>query len=285
MPRGVYVRKPRTDRFTNAKLDRITHIEPEIVETDDEIEAKLNDRFDVLSEMTEACLAGDVRAMIVSGPAGLGKSYTVESILEKWDPAGDRHEIVRGYVRATSLFRLLHRHRALGNVLVFDDSDSIFNDDNALNLLKAACDTNKKRTISYMTEASLVDEETAESLPKTFEFNGTIIFITNRDFDADIERGHKFAPHMQAMISRAHYIDLAMRTTRDYVIQIRRVVRLGLLVNSGLSPEKQGDVVKFIEDNCTKLRELSLRMVLKVATIRKRNEDKWLRNARVTCFR
>jgi len=284
MPRGVYVRKPRSDRFDN-KIDRVTHIEPAIFETDEEIEQKLNDRFDVLSEMTDACLAGDVRAMIVSGPAGLGKSYTVETTLEKWDPSNDRHEIVRGYVRATSLFRLLHRHRNPGNVLVFDDSDSIFNDDNSLNLLKAACDTNKKRTISYMTEAALVDEETAESLPKTFEFNGTIIFITNRDFDADIDRGHKFAPHMQAMISRSHYVDLAMRTQRDYMMQIRRVVRQGLLANSGLSIEQQEEVVKFVETNSTKLRELSLRMVLKVATIRKRSGDRWLRNARVTCCR
>lgn len=290
MPRGVYVRKPRIIRFEDAKINRITHVEPEIIESDEEIVAKLNDRFEVLAEMTEACIAGHIRAMIVSGPPGLGKSFTVESILDKWDPERDNHEIIRGYVRATALFRLLHRHRNLGDVLVFDDADSIFNDDTALNLLKAACDTTKKRTISYMTEANLVDEETAESLPKSFDFNGTIIFITNRDFDADIDRGHKYAPHMEALISRSHYIDLAMKTTRDYIIQIRRVVELGLLKDTELTQEQQDEVVEFVESNSRKLRELSLRIVLKIAGIRRRavvnnSGDKWIRNARVTCFR
>lgn len=287
MPRGVYVRKPRmygsVGVYNAQRVVRVENPEPETQETDDQILQRLNDRFEVLDDLTRGAISGEIRAMIVSGPPGLGKSYTIETIMDEWDPSGDFHSIVRGYVRPPSLYRLLHRHREHGQVLIFDDADSIFDNEYALNLLKAACDTNKKRIISYMTEAKLVDEEEGEPLPKSFEFHGSIIFITNRNFDNDIARGHRYAPHMEAMISRSHYVDLAMHTVRDYMMQIKRVVEGGLLKNMGLSDEQQEEVMNFIQNNNTRLRELSLRIVLKVAAIRLRNADhRWEKTARVT---
>jgi len=284
MPRGVYARKPKADRI-QSQLDMIMKVQvAQPVETDAEIEARLADRFEILAEMTDLAVEGDVRALVVSGPAGLGKSYTVESKLESWDPSGLNHSIVRGYVRAPGLYKLLYQHRSKGQVLVFDDADAIFFDDTALNLLKAACDTTDRRMISYITEGSLIDEETAERLPKSFQFDGTVVFITNLDFDAMIDRGHKIAPHLQAMVSRSHYIDLAMKTTRDYLIRIRQVVKQGLLMNVGLDDRGQDDVLQFIEANHAKLRELSLRMALKLGAIRRKGGN-WQRVARVTCLR
>lgn len=285
MPRGVYDRKANKAARLQTQLDKMLNVQstPVVVETDAEIEAKLTDRFEILAEMTDSAITGDVRALVVSGPAGLGKSFTVESKLESWDPSAVNHTIIKGYVRAPGLYKLLYAHRAAGQVLVFDDADAIFADDTSLNLLKAACDTTERRIISYITEGSLIDEETAERLPKSFQFDGTIIFITNKDFDSEIERGHKFAPHMQAMVSRAHYIDLAMKTSRDYLIRIRQVVKQGLLDNIGLDAQGQTDVVEFIESNYKSLRELSLRMALKIGAIRRRGDANWKKRARVTC--
>ena len=286
MPKGVYTRKPKADKLQGHQLDKILHVQqtPVVVETDDEIEARLTDRFEILGEMTDLAIAGDVRAMVVSGPAGLGKSFTVETKLEAFDPSALDHTIVKGYVRAPGLYKLLYAHRNRGQVLVFDDADAIFFDDTALNLLKAACDTTERRVISYITENGLVDEETAERLPKSFQFDGTVIFITNLDMDAMVERGHKLAPHLTAIISRTHYIDLSMKTTRDYLIRIRQVVKQGLLKNVGLDEAGQADVLRFIEANHSKLRELSLRMALKLGAIRRKGGN-WERMARVTCVR
>ena len=288
MPRGVPkngYRKTRT-----AKTDKIAKImnvtqptEPVIVETDEEIEQKLTDRFEILSDMTNAAIDGDVRALIVSGPAGLGKSFTVEKALEAWDPNAMSHRIVKGYVKAPALYKLLYQHRGAGSVLVFDDADDVFLDETAIGLLKAALDTTDRRIISYMTEGSLVDEESAERLPKSFEFRGTVVFITNYDFDAMIDRGSKIAPHLSALVSRAHYIDLAMKTQRDYLIRIRQVVKQGLLKNIGLSDDAQDDVVQFIEKNASHLRELSLRMALKIGTLRRKDDGRWMKRAIVTC--
>jgi hypothetical protein len=291
MPRGVPKSGFRAPRGAHgaAKIAKILNVAPAqipvVVETDAEIEAKLADRFEILETMTDAAISGDARAVIVSGPAGLGKSYTVEKALNAWDPNAINHRVVKGYIKATGLFKLLYAHRAAGQVLVFDDADEVFLDDTAINLLKAACDTSDRRVISYMTEYNMIDEDSAERLPKSFEFEGTIIFITNYDFDAMIERGSKLAPHLQALVSRAHYIDMAMKTKRDYLIRIRQVIRHGLLRNINLSEEAQLDVVDFIEDNQERLRELSLRMALKIGAIRRKGAANWQKVARVTCCR
>jgi hypothetical protein len=253
-----------------------------VQETDEQIFEKLNDRFSILEMMTKAAVAGEARAVIVSGPAGLGKSYTVEQELAAWDPNEINHTIIKGFVRATGLYKTLYNYREAGQVIVFDDSDSIFYDDVALNLLKAVCDTTEKRRVSWLTEGVMIDEESGERLPRGFEFNGTIVFITNLDFDALIDRGHKLAPHLQALMSRAHYIDLAMKTRRDYVVRIKQVLDQGLLKKSGLTPAQERDVVDFIEANTDKLRELSLRMALKLGAIRKIG-DTWMKVAKVTC--
>lgn len=283
MPRGVPKNGVRMTKKRRASIAVQSIVQAPVVhETDAEIAEKLNDRFSILEMMTKAAVNGEARAVIVSGPAGLGKSYTVEQELADWDPNANNHTIIKGFVRATGLYKTLYNFREAGQVIVFDDSDSIFFDDVALNLLKAVCDTTEKRRVSWLTEGVMIDEDSGERVPRSFEFNGTILFITNYDFDAMIDKGHKLAPHLQALMSRAHYIDLAMKTKRDYVVRIKQVLEQGLLKKSGLTPAQERDVVDFIEKNTDKLRELSLRMALKLGSIRKIG-DTWMKVARVTC--
>lgn len=287
MPRGVPkagFRAPRNSKMLDAAVGRF---QPQVVvsnETDEEIDAKLRERFSVLGELAMAAVTGDIRAMIVSGPAGLGKSHTVEEILEMDDPDGLRHCIVKGFVRGTGLFKKLWQYRHPGNVLVFDDADSIFFDDNSLNLLKAACDSTEKRTISYLSESQMEDED-GGTIPRTFRFDGTVIFITNFDMDEAIDRGHRLEEHFKALISRAHYVDMAMKSHRDYLVRIRQVVGDGMLRDQGFTPDEQADVMRFIDKHKNDLRELSLRMVIKVASIRRSNPSKFESMARITCCR
>jgi hypothetical protein len=283
MPRGV----PAAGfRMTKNRVDPNINlpIVSSKVETEEEIETRINERFFVLDEFTNFAVQGEVRSLIISGPAGLGKSYTVEKVLKNWDSSGDNHTVVKGYVKATGLYRLLYQHRFRGQILVFDDADTIFFDDTSLNMLKAVCDTNDTRRVSYMSEYVMIDGDSSEILPKSFEFNGTIIFITNLDFDAMIEKNHKLTPHLQAMVSRSHYIDCGMKSKRDYIVRIKQVMKDGLLTDKGLSYNEQFDVMKFIEDNQDNLRELSLRMALKIGSVRKMNNNgKWQSIARITC--
>ena len=264
----------------SADVELLSSVIPISKETDDEIDLRLKDRFETLDMLVTACIEGNARSLIVSGPAGLGKSYTVEKRLSEWDSEQKQHTIVHGYVRATGLVKLLYQYRHEGNVIVLDDADAIYYDDISLNLIKAVCDTTENRKVSWLSEAMLIDEETAERIPRTFTFNGTVIFITNLDFDAIITKGHKLAPHLQALVSRSHYIDCGMKTKQDYMVRIHQVVKEGMLAD--LTYEQKNDVLAFLEENRDRLRELSLRMVVKIGNIRKSNAN-WRKLANITC--
>jgi hypothetical protein len=253
-------------------------------ETDEEIALKLDERFTLLDLVTLETISGGIRSVIVSGPPGVGKSFSVEKLLREYDPEGNLHNITKGTVRATGLYKLLYQYREDDNIIVFDDSDSIFSDELSLNILKAVCDTTSKRRVSWLSEGKIVDEMSGEIVPSSFEFCGSIIFITNYDFDDMIERGSKLAPHLQALISRSHYISLGMKTKRDYIIRLKQVIEGGML-HDMLDSNGIDDVINFIEENMENLRELSLRIAIKVAQFRKAYPDNFEGLCRLTCCR
>ena len=114
-----------------------------LTETDDEILDRLRDRFEILDDMTRAVKGGRVKAMIVTGPPGVGKSFGVEKVLSKHDVfatvANDvklkKYEVVKGAMSAIGLYSKLYHYSDRKNVLVFDDCDSILLDDLSLCLL------------------------------------------------------------------------------------------------------------------------------------------------------
>lgn len=250
-------------------------------ETEPEIEARLKKRFGVLGTLTRAVLEGEIKTLIVSGPAGVGKSYTVEEELNKFDPTGKSWQINKGNARATGLFKMFWEFRHPGSVIVFDDCDAIFGDEIALNLLKGACDTSRRRRVAWLTEAILVAED-GQPIPKSFDFEGSIIFITNYDFDHLISKGHKLAPHLAALVSRSHYLDLMFKSKKDAVVRIKQVVRETDMLK-GLTFDAKCDVLRFVEDRAETLRELSLRTVLKIAAFRRMDEATWKDMAETEC--
>ena len=254
--------------------------------TDEELIEKTRARFEVLTDMTKAVKAGDVRAMIVTGPPGVGKSFGVEEVLSKDDlfnTLGERkprYEIVKGAMSAIGLYSKLYEFSAEKNVLVFDDCDSILLDDLSLNILKAALDSSKKRTISWNTDSRILR---SEGIPDRFEFKAGAIFITNIKFEN--VRSKKLQDHLAALESRCHYIDLQMDTDREKVLRIKQIVQDGMLDHYELADIARDEVVEFVETNRAKLRELSLRTVIKVADLRKSFPNNWKAMAEVTVMR
>jgi hypothetical protein len=286
MPRGVPKSGFRMTRKRQAVNFATQVVKPVRVETVAEIESKLADRFEALAIMSEATGKGINRSLIVSGPAGLGKSFTVEAKLTELEQKGHSVTYIKGYVRPLALYKLLYETRHPNSVLVFDDSDSVFYDDVSMNLLKGACDSTERRVLHWLSKSIEKEEdEEGESIPEKFEFQGSIIFITNYDFDSMIESGNKLAPHFQALVSRSHYLDLAMKTKMDYIVRIRQVVRGGMLRDRGFNAAEQTMILEFIENNMERLRELSLRMVVKISGLYKMDKSNWQKLAKQTCFR
>jgi hypothetical protein len=267
-------------------VDSVSVVEPEIVESDIEAMDRIAMRFSVLDEMSRACIAGDIRAMIVSGPPGVGKSHGVTmqmekaSMFDKISGKRPRFEIVKGAISGIGLFATLYKYSDSKNVLVFDDCD-VWEDQDALNVLKGALDSGKTRRISWNKDSRLLKDE---GVPNTFNFNGSVIFITNLNF-AD-RRSNKIKAHLEALQSRCHYLDLTIDTQRDKILRIKQVHRDadgGLFSDYDFDDAQSQMVLDFMWDNQDKLRETSLRMALKIADLVKISPN-WRNLASATCL-
>jgi hypothetical protein len=260
-----------------------------VKETETEAMDRIAARFEVLDEMSRAAINGDIRAMIVSGPPGVGKSYGVETQMERasmFDKlAGKRvrFNIVKGAMTALGLYAQLYKYSDTKNVLIFDDCDSVFTDDLALNILKAALDSGKTRRICWNSDSRLLREE---GIPNTFNFNGSAIFITNLKFGN--LKSKKLQDHLEALQSRCHFLDLTIDGDRDKMLRIKQVHRDadgGLFSDYDFTEEQSQMVIDFMWDNHTKLREVSLRMCLKIADLVKISPNNWKNLARTTCMK
>jgi hypothetical protein len=99
-----------------------------------------------------------------------------------------------------------------------------------------------------------------------------------------IRRGNKFAPHFQALISRSLYVDLEMKTKMDYIVRIKQVVAAGMLRDMGMTKQQEEEIVEYISTNKDNMRELSLRMAIKLAKLIKIDPTNWKKRAKHTCL-
>ena len=258
-----------------------------IAETDAEVVERIRTRFEILDEMTTAATNGEIRAMIVSGPPGVGKSYGVERIVEKaclFDQISGkrlRAEVVKGATTALGLYVTLYKYSDPNCVLVFDDCDSVLLDDTSLNLLKGALDSGKKRKISWLSDSHMLRRE---GVPDSFEFKGSVIFITNLKFDQ--MKSQKLRDHLDALQSRCHYLDLTLDTMRDKILRIKQIADDGQLFSEyDFDKCVQDEIIDFMTENKNKFREMSLRMAIKVADLRKSFPLKWKAMTEVTCMK
>jgi hypothetical protein len=256
-------------------------------QTDEERMAEIAERFEILTEMTKAATNGDIRAMIVSGPPGVGKSFGVEQEIEKatlLDQIAGRRlraEVVKGSATPLGLYQALYKYSDPNCVLVFDDCDTILFDDVALNLLKGALDSGKSRRISWLSESRVLKDE---GIPNSFNFKGSVIFITNLKFDK--MKSQKLKDHLDALQSRCHYLDLTLDTMRDKLLRIKQIAQTGALFQDmDITEAGSDEIIAFMDANQNRLREMSLRMAIKIAQLYKSFPLKWQSLAATTCMK
>lgn len=262
--------------------------ESEFIQNESESHAmsRIRDTFFMLDEVTAACQQGIMRGVVVAGPPGIGKSYGSEKVLEEYNLVNSiagrepAYEVVKGSASAVHLYIKLYFNRKAGQVLMLDDCDTLLFDEEALNLLKTALDTTDRRVVSYLKESRVLD---SEGIPNQFEFNGSVMFLTNLDFERT--KNSKIKNHLDAIMSRCHYLDLAINNTRDKILRIKQIVNDGMLNRYDFSPELEQQIVQWISDNAEHLREISLRTTIKLADIVKAMPTRWERVAECTLLK
>lgn len=226
-------------------------------------EFSINRRFEFLNKLVKMVATSTPTSLVICGPGGLGKSYTVFDCLRRvgmeecTNGVDGDFFVIKGFSTPKSLYRLMYENR--DKVLVFDDCDSILKNETAVNILKAGLDSNPVRTVSWMTERG--GGESEDSLPTRFDFVGKIIFISNLSLEK--------VP--QAIQSRAQYVDVSMS-------QAQKLERMRGIIND-LKPDmplpEKVEVLNFLEEFKDGIRDLNIRTFLKVCDLRAAEPGDW----------
>jgi len=233
----------------------------------------INTRFEFVEKLVKMVATGVQPSAVITGEGGLGKTYTVKKTLEacgipdltavmaetEGESCGaEGYVMVKGYSTAKGLYRTLFENN--GSIIVFDDCDSILKDPVALNILKGALDSYDTRWVSWNSEMKESDD-----LPRTFEFTGAIIFISNMEQES-ID---------QAVRSRSMMIDLSMSLEQ----KIDRMEHISTQEEGGFLPnypvEYKTDALALIRELKDDVKEISLRTLISVTKIRAANNDGW----------
>lgn len=254
--------------------------------TDDEWDTvqKIQKTFSVLEDLTVAMTEGTVKGLIVYGPAGVSKTFSIDRVLKKkmmkyfLVKDGPQFNIISGYMRTPHLFVELWKNRRPNDVLVIDDCDSALQDQDSLMLLKAALDTTERRNVTYNAVSPFLKRE---GVPNTFEFEGSVIFITNTNFRKC--NAPKIKDHLDAIMSRCHYLDINIGTDEKKFLWIKYVsLNSKMLTGKGLSVDEILVLLRYLESNILRLNDLSLRAILKLADLFAFNKQTWAEAAEVT---
>lgn len=234
--------------------DDVTQVEEKSQDTRWDI----NLRFKFVSDLVSMVAKRTAISLIVTGPGGLGKTHTVKTTLEmlgfrdvsgiEADSPERSFKMIKGYSTAKGLYRELFQNR--DSIIVFDDCDSVLKDPVALNLLKGALDSYDRRIISW--NADIRDED----LPRSFLFNGRVIFISNiRREDLDL-----------ALKTRAYVVDLAM--TFDQKIQRMQAMAESEDFMPEFSIQHKQEALALIKNCGRAVTDVSLRTLQAVTRIR-----------------
>lgn len=179
--------------------------------------------FGRMIQLTQLVVKGTINSLLVAGGPGIGKTTDVIGTIKESGLSDGRDYIkLSGKATATSLYQVLYKWRK-GGLIVLDDLDSIWSDQDATNILKAALDSYDERVITWSTgrtidvsrmspanrevffdelDAQIEDDPSDSKIkyPSMFPFEGKVIFISNLPFS-------KFDT---AILSRSAKIDMTL---------------------------------------------------------------------------
>jgi hypothetical protein len=214
----------------------------------------VNQRFTFLENLVDMVVSGASNSMLVTGPGGLGKTFTV---MKRLALAGLKEEedyvVIRGFSTPKSMYRALYENSA--KLVIFDDCDSVLDHQVSLNILKGALDSYSARFISWLTERP------DDTLPDTFEFRGSVIFISNQNL-SDIS---------QPLLSRSLFVDLSMTAAE----KVERIAAILADIRPDVDMAAKREVLALIDSIKNRMPDFNIRSVLKAIEVRLARPEDW----------
>jgi len=236
------------------------------IETMAEIDARIRKTFSALSTIVKGVIAGHLRSVVVSGAPGCSKTWTIEHELNRGQAMEKiKFNSVKGTMSAIKLYQALYTSQSRGDVLLIDDCDKIFDNEESLNILKASLDTGDVRMVHWNKESSILEQA---GITSPFEFEGSVIFVTNKDFAAEIAGGSKMSVHYEALIDRSLYLDLGIHTRREIIVRISQVIFSDeFLSENSLTADEAKSIMIWLNKHQDELRAVSIRTVLHLMSL------------------
>lgn len=254
-------------------------------------------KYEAMERSFVQVVGGKIPSTIVSGPPGMSKTYTMTRALKQSgrlrhdgitgvidEDLTPRYDLISGGCTAPGLFHSFHNMRN-GGLVILDDCDGVFGDIEALNLIKIATDSKKDRILSWRKRASWLAEN---NIPRMFEFKGHVAFLTNIDFERVIEKNNKDVEHFKALIDRARYICLTIRTLRDFMIRIRlsSLGEDGMLARCyNFTPAQSEELFDYVEEHKKRFYNLSMRLIEQIAEEMQLDPENWRINIEASKMR
>jgi len=244
--------------------------------TDEEIISYYQGKYNALEIMVDSIKNGKHKSLIVQGDKGMGKTETVLNTLRPYenkeilsDGKFLKHfDYIKGTLSAVELYSLLYLNSDIGYLTIFDDCDSIFDTTESLNILKAVTDTSRYRKVSWLKQNKELEKS---GIPTSFNFNGSVIIITNSNFNN--LRGNK-AIHLPAMRERSYHIDIIYKSNREKILRIGQISDK-ILKDYYFSDDTKNELLTWLYDNQDKFTDISIRSLVKLAELRKQHEQHW----------
>lgn len=258
--------------------------EPEVVEDDATVLGRFVRRFDIMRDVAGACIRGidSFRSVVVTGPGGVGKTeeimgrvYSEVAAAEIIEENQIIVELVKSHLTPFELYKLLYNMKEKNCVIVFDDVDAIFKNPDCFRLLKAALDTGDKKQVDWRSSSALLAQE---DIPKSFNYEGSIIAITNMPLQQIADTGgSESSEHLRALLTRVFLMDLKLHSTRDLTLWTRFMVEKHniLVKRDNLTPEQQTLVLEYMAKNRDKLKSINIRVARNIAGLMVMYGNEW----------
>jgi hypothetical protein len=238
---------------------------------------QIQNKFDVLKERVinfATSESGIFKGLLVTGPAGIGKSVTIEQALKEANKITKKqtYQLVKGKVSSVGFYAALYKNHQKNRIIWFDDVSGILDDETSLEILKAATSRQfEPRTITWGKAQSTFFRD--NDIPNSFDYQGHIIISTNRNVSPAAQT-KKMRDHYSAITSRMPPTDLTLSKKETFIWTEYLIKERGMLSENcishkgGFSDAVVKDTLDYLYNHQHELHELTPRIADAIAGAR-----------------